>query len=79
MVDDASEDETQSVVKSFNDERIEYIRHPANRGETVARNAGVSNARADFVADDDDEWLPEKQWGPDGSPLWHWYWQWQID
>jgi glycosyltransferase involved in cell wall biosynthesis len=62
VVDDASKDNTQFVVNSFKDKRIEYIQHPVNRGEAVARNTGVSTARAEFVAflDDDDEWLPEK-------------------
>jgi glycosyltransferase involved in cell wall biosynthesis len=62
VVDDASEDDTQSIVESFNDKRIKYIRHPVNRGEAFARNTGVSNGRAEFVAflDDDDEWLAEK-------------------
>jgi glycosyltransferase involved in cell wall biosynthesis len=56
------EDDTQSIVKSFNDKRIKYIRHAVNRGEAFARNTGVSNTSAAFVAflDDDDEWLPEK-------------------
>ena len=62
VVDDASQDDTQSIVESFNDKRIKYIRHTVNRGEPFARNTGVSNGRAEFVAflDDDDEWLDEK-------------------
>jgi cellulose synthase/poly-beta-1,6-N-acetylglucosamine synthase-like glycosyltransferase len=50
VVDDASEDDTQSVVNSFNDERIEYIRHQVNCGEAFARNTGISNSSAAFVA-----------------------------
>jgi len=62
VVDDASEDNTPSIVKQFNDKRIKYIRHAANRGEAFARNTGLSAGSAAFVAflDDDDEWLPEK-------------------
>jgi glycosyltransferase involved in cell wall biosynthesis len=62
VVDDASEDDTRSIVESFNDKRIKYIRHAVNRGEAFARNTGVSNTSAAFVAflDDDDEWLPKK-------------------
>lgn len=65
VVDDASEDDTPSVVKHFNDKRIKYIRHAANCGEAFARNTGLSAASAAFVAflDDDDGWLSEKRWG----------------
>jgi glycosyltransferase involved in cell wall biosynthesis len=62
IVDDASADDTQAVVKAFDDQRIKYIRHTVNRGEAVARNTGLSTGNAEFVAflDDDDEWFPEK-------------------
>jgi glycosyltransferase involved in cell wall biosynthesis len=68
VVDDASNDDTQSVRKAFDDKRIKYIRHTVNRGEAVARNTGLSNGDAEFVAflDDDDEWLPEKRGGSMG-------------
>lgn len=61
VIDDASEDDTQSVGEGFN-ERIKYIRHPVNRGEAFARKTGISNTSAAFVAfvDADDEWLPKK-------------------
>jgi len=62
VVDDASKDDTQAVVKALDDKRIKYICHTENRAEAVARNTGLSNGNAEFVAflDDDDEWLPEK-------------------
>jgi len=62
VVDDASQDDSATVVASLGDERFRYIRLPENRGPGGARNAGVSEARADLVAfqDSDDEWLPEK-------------------
>jgi glycosyltransferase involved in cell wall biosynthesis len=62
IVDDASQDETPSVVASFQDQRIRYIRHKQNAGEAGARNTGVANASGEYIAflDDDDEWLPEK-------------------
>jgi glycosyltransferase involved in cell wall biosynthesis len=62
IVDDASRDNTAEVIKSFNDQRIKYIRHETNKGEAGARNTGVMNSDGEYIAflDDDDEWLPEK-------------------
>jgi glycosyltransferase involved in cell wall biosynthesis len=62
IVDDGSSDDTPSVVRSFDDNRIKYIRHETTKGEAGARNTGIMNSDAKYVAflDDDDEWLPEK-------------------
>ena len=62
IVDDASTDNTEEVISSFNDERIRYLRHDKNRGEAAARNTGIKLARGEYIAsqDSDDEWLPEK-------------------
>ena len=35
IVDDASTDNTEEVVSSFNDERIKYVRHEKNKGEAA--------------------------------------------
>lgn len=63
VVDDGSTDETENVVRGFqeNDERIRYIRHEINRGGNAARNSGLQNARGRYIAflDSDDEWFPE--------------------
>ncbi|MCR4418630.1 MAG: glycosyltransferase [Clostridia bacterium] len=62
VVDDASRDNTEEVVRSFNDPRIRYLRHEHNLGGSAARNTGIRAARGEFIAflDSDDEWLPEK-------------------
>jgi glycosyltransferase involved in cell wall biosynthesis len=62
VVDDASGDNTERVVRSFPDPRILYIAHQANWRVGAARNTGVLNSSGELVAflDDDDEWLPDK-------------------
>ena len=62
IIDDSSDDETENVVKSFNDERIKYIHNKAKTNLPTARNQGVreSNLDSKYIAflDDDDEYLP---------------------
>lgn len=60
VVDDASTDDTESVVRALRDTRIVYRRLGANGGPAVARNAGIRAARGRFVAflDSDDRYAP---------------------
>jgi glycosyltransferase involved in cell wall biosynthesis len=62
VVDDASTDETDEVLRSFSDTRIRYVRHDQNRGGSAARNTGIEVCTGEFVAflDDDDEYVPQK-------------------
>ena len=62
VVDDGSTDNTEEVVKGFNDDRIRYICHDENKGGSAARNTGIKIALGEYIAflDSDDEWLPEK-------------------
>ncbi len=62
IVDDCSTDNTDYIVKKFDDSRIRYIRHSQNKGGSVARNTGIKAARGEYIAfqDSDDEWLPTK-------------------
>src|SRR5215831_17523556 len=62
VVDDASTDDTTSVVKSISDERLRLITMPSRKGAQAARNVGITNAKGEYIAflDSDDEWLPQK-------------------
>jgi glycosyltransferase involved in cell wall biosynthesis len=62
VVDDASTDDTEQVIKALGDHRVRYIRHETNRGAPAARNTGIAAANGDLIAfqDSDDEWMPNK-------------------
>ncbi len=63
IVDDASTDATETVVKSYlADGRIQYYRNKQNMGVSYSRNLGVSKAAGKYVAflDADDWWEESK-------------------
>ena len=66
IVDDNTKDTysqtIKNIIKDCGDQRIKYIKNPKNLGGAMSRNAGIKNARGEFIAflDDDDEYLPEK-------------------
>ncbi len=57
VIDDGSTDNSLHVVSEFNDDRISIFRQK-NGGASVARNNGISKARAEHIAllDGDDLW-----------------------
>lgn len=61
IVDDASTDNTEEIVKSLQmkDKRIKYHRHAENLGLPSARNTGLNASEGKYIAfmDDDDEWI----------------------
>lgn len=62
VIDDASGDDTTSVIRSYDDDRISVLVNEQNLGVTGSRNRGLSVADTPFIAtcDHDDVWLPEK-------------------
>jgi len=62
IVDDASTDNTDRLVASFQNSRMIYIQHERNQGSAAARNTALRQAQGEFIAflDSDDEWLPDK-------------------
>ena len=62
IVDDASDDETARLLARYGEPRVRVVRHASPRGGSAARNSGLAEARAPWVAftDDDDLWAPHK-------------------
>ena len=64
VIDDASTDNTEKVLKNFQkkDKRIKYFRNSQNKGPSESRNIGIRMAKGKYIAflDSDDEWLPQK-------------------
>lgn len=62
VVNDASPDETDAVVRRFTDARVRYIAHERNMGLPAARNSGIRASNGDLVAflDADDVFGPQK-------------------
>jgi glycosyltransferase involved in cell wall biosynthesis len=59
IINDGSTDNTEEIVKSFNDDRIQYYSQK-NNGVSAARNVGLDNMKGDFYAflDADDIYTP---------------------
>lgn len=62
IADDCSVDKTESIIKSFEDPRIKYLKLNKNSGAAVARNEALKVAEGKYVAflDSDDMWKSDK-------------------
>ncbi len=62
IIDNQSNDGTQSMVQSFNEPRFRYSWIKNNGIIAASRNQAIRNARGEWVAflDSDDLWMPEK-------------------
>jgi glycosyltransferase involved in cell wall biosynthesis len=62
IVDDGSTGEQASAIQRLRSDSVRIHRHDRSLGVSVARNAGVREARAPWIAfcDDDDLWTPDK-------------------
>jgi glycosyltransferase involved in cell wall biosynthesis len=59
VVDNASEDNIQDIVKQFHKARYEY---EAQRGSYAARNKGLAVAQGEIIAFTDSDCLPNSDW-----------------
>jgi glycosyltransferase involved in cell wall biosynthesis len=62
VVDDGSTDDTRAWIEGLGDGRVRVVSNGAGPGVAPARNAGIEEARAPWLAflDDDDLWAPTK-------------------
>ncbi len=61
VVDDGSSDPTPQIVGSYQDPRLQYIRHARNKGLPGALNTGFDRATGDYLTwtSDDNMFLPD--------------------
>jgi glycosyltransferase involved in cell wall biosynthesis len=61
VVDDGSTDNTQEVLRMYQDPRIRVVVHPHNRGVCAAKNTGFDHMTGEWFTtlDSDDEIVPE--------------------
>jgi glycosyltransferase involved in cell wall biosynthesis len=62
IINDASTDKSEEIIKSFDDYRIKYISNEENIGVAKSSNVGLSVAKGEYIAkmDSDDISLPER-------------------
>jgi len=62
IVNDGSNDESQKIIKSYNDSRIKLINNKTNVGLTKSLNIGLSKCRGKYIArmDADDFSMPSR-------------------
>ena len=62
IVDDASTDDTETVIKNIDNAGIKYIKQEQNKGAAAARNRGIRESNGEFISflDSDDTYQPEK-------------------
>lgn len=60
IVDDGSDDNTEQVVQSFKDSRVQYVQSE-HKGASAARNCAIARSKCDYIAflDSDDQWHPD--------------------
>lgn len=50
IINDGSSDNSEAIISSFNDKRINYVVNEGNKGLIYSLNKGISIAKGDFIA-----------------------------
>ena len=63
IIDDSSQDNTEEIVKGFDDGRIIYIKNEENKGLLFNLNKGINLAQGEYIAriDSDDWWIDKEK------------------
>jgi glycosyltransferase involved in cell wall biosynthesis len=49
IINDASSDKSEEIIRSFTDTRIQYLQQPTNSGVVAAMNKGVEQAKGKYI------------------------------
>lgn len=62
IVDDASTDDTEALIKEIKDFRVKYVKNEENKGANYSRNRGCALAKGEYLAflDSDNYWVSDK-------------------
>ena len=62
IIDNFSDDETENVIKKYDDIRIKYFKFNNNKNIAKSRNFGIKKAVSDWISfiDSDDVWFKDK-------------------
>jgi glycosyltransferase involved in cell wall biosynthesis len=62
IINDGSSDESESLILSFTDNRIKYLKNETNKGLVFTLNRGLQEAKGEYIArmDGDDICLPQR-------------------
>lgn len=62
LIDDGSSDNSDEIIKRYQDNRIVFIKHKVNKGLVESLNSGLSNAKGKYIArmDQDDVAMPTR-------------------
>ena len=58
IVDDASTDDTEQILKQITDKRFRYFSHKKNQHVSASRNTGIATASCELIGRSQ-RWLPK--------------------
>lgn len=62
LINDASSDKTEIVIKKFDDKRIKYFKNEERFGIAKSRNIGIASPRGEYIFFTDSDCIVSKDW-----------------